>query len=172
MPKKKHDAGTTRSTCTLSPFLPRAGPNRADPNRNSTFHKKEKEKDQKDHVHCGSEQPGIQKRKIILPFDRRCPKPKNLLPLPRSRGSQIPSHPAVAFSFFSLCVSVCLSLSVGGKEKKKKFLSPVFFCFPFFCELRLSDCCGNDRPPKQGSQKLLLICYSNKKKKKEKNKVV
>lgn len=137
MPKKKHDAGTTRSTCTLSPFLPRAGPNRADPNRtdpnrNSTFHKKEKEKDQKDHVHCGSEQPGIQKRKIILPFDRRCPKPKNLLPLPQSRGSQIPSHPAVAFSFF-LSLSLCVFLSLlVGKKRRKSFFLLFFSVFRFF----------------------------------------
>lgn len=129
MPKKKHDAGTTRSTCTLSPFLPRAGPNRADPNRNSTFHKKEKEKDQKDHVHCGSEQPGIQKRKIILPFDRRCPKPKNLLPLPQSRGSQIPSHPAVAFSLF-LSLSLSVSFSLCWWERKEEKVS--FSCFFLF----------------------------------------
>lgn len=126
MPKKKHDAGTTRSTCTLSPFLPRAGPNRTDPNRNSTFHKKEKEKDQKDHVHCGSEQPGIQKRKIILPFDRRCPKPKKP-PAPSTEQRQ--PNPAVAFSFF-LSLSLCVSFSLCWWERKEEKVS--FSCFFLF----------------------------------------
>lgn len=130
---KKHDAGTTRSTCTPSPFLPRAGPNRADPNRNSTFHKKEKEKDQKDHVHCGSEQPGIQKRKIILPFDRRCPKPKKP-PAPSTEQRQPnPITSRCGFFFLSFSFSVCVFLSLlVGKKRRKSFFLLFFSVFRFF----------------------------------------